>query len=503
MDKLFTSFLTATMAAMVACEVQAQTFDSNGFAEDAEVGATIDQKYQKPELNNGVYEIKNAGQLYWFFCQTTQEVDPNDTTGHISKNPNKAKLTADIRINNSVANGDEGELRNWVLLTEYKDSADYTFRGSFNGNGHTIDGIWCNSERGGDASLFNVVAEGGNVKNLTIGSDSKFFASNCAAPVAIHSYGNIISIINKAAVNAGVAGGIVAECGSRWFKGCQNYGDIHGDNVAGGICAITEDGYAQECVNHGNVWGRYYTGGICGLCGNSGGIENCLNTGAISGAFSVGGIVGVLALEEEGDALAEPNMFGCSNIGEVSSLNQEAGGCVAQCDSGNISNCYFLQTESLNDGIAFCNDLLLGSDSSEESIGGAMNEEQYASGEVAWALGSAWGQNIDNGEEQMPCPEPNNAARVYKVDLLSCSGSGKAIGETFSNTDEPKIDSHHFDASGVCTVEGCGAKKTALPHIDADGGNVETYDLTGRRIDGMARGLVIRRQGGKSRLAQQ
>lgn len=510
MNKTFTTFLTAALAATTASEAQAQTFDSNGFAENAGAEATIDQKYQKPPKVDGVYEVANAGQLYWFFCQTTQEVDPRDTTKYISQNSNNAKLTADIRINSSVANGIESELRNWVLLTEYKDSAKYTFRGSFNGDGHTIDGVWCEAEGDADASLFNVVADGGNVKNLTIGSDSKFFTSKDydAASVAIDVYGDIISVTNKASVSATMAGGIAVYCYGK-ITACQNDGNIGkeivpgGLNFAGGICAQMENGLIRKCINNGNVTNaRNGAGGICGICGKDSGISNCLNAGTIGGQWYAGGIV--CHLEAEDGDEEQPSVDNCSNVGNIVVNDTEyGGGCVAVCEYGNISHCYFLQTEGINDSLEFCPELTLGESSSENNIGRAMNEEQYASGEVALELGIAWGQNVDNGEEAMPYPEPGNAARVYKVDLLSCNGSGEVIGITFSNTNKPKTDSHHFDEDGVCTVEGCGAKKTALLRIDADGGKVETYDLTGRRTFDKARGLVIRRQGGKSRLTLQ
>lgn len=507
MNKTFTTFLTVALAATAASEAQAQTFDSNGFAENAGAEATIDQKYQKPPKVDGVFEIANAGQLYWFFCQTTQEVDPRDTTKQISQNSNNAKLTADIRINSSVANGTESELRNWVLLTEYKDSTKYTFRGSFNGDGHTIDGVWCEAEGDADASLFNVVADGGKVKNLTIGSDSKFFTFNDhdAASVAIYVYGDIISVTNRASISATMAGGIAVYCGGRIMT-CHNNGNIGKDavagglNFAGGICAELENGIIQKCINSGNVVNaRNGTGGICGICGKNSGISNCLNTGNISGQWYVGGIVCHLGADVEDDE--QPSVDNCSSVGEIRVNDTEyGGGCVAVCEGGNISHCYFYQLSGIYGSLELCPELTLGGFSSEESIGGAMDEVQYPSGEVAWALGSAWGQNIDNGEEAMPYPEPGNAARVYKVDLLSCNGSGEVIGITFSNTNKPKTDSHHFDEDGVCTAAGCGAKKTALSRIDADGGKVETFDLSGRMTDGTGRGLVIRRQGGKSRL---
>ena len=92
--------------------------------------------YEPAVLNGDVYEISNAGQLYWF-------------AQHVNKgNENvNARLMADIVVNKNVldANGDLNgapeSFRAWIPIGDNGDN-DARFEGSFYGDGHTVSGLY-------------------------------------------------------------------------------------------------------------------------------------------------------------------------------------------------------------------------------------------------------------------------------------------------------------------------------------------------------------------------
>ena len=120
----------------------AEPYYENGFAKDG--------SYQPATLTTGqydingdgtkdeVYEIGNAGQLYWFAALVNGELEG------VSQNTSaNAVLTADITVNNDVLYSD-GTLNenysNFITWTPIGYFESYT--GTFDGQGHTISGLY-------------------------------------------------------------------------------------------------------------------------------------------------------------------------------------------------------------------------------------------------------------------------------------------------------------------------------------------------------------------------
>ena len=92
-----------------------------------------------------VYEIANAGQLYWFaglVNGTLAEVQQNEKANAI--------LTADIVVNKNVVDnqgnliGDGSDFLTWTPIGV--DNINI-FQGNFNGNGHTVSGLYFNDPK--------------------------------------------------------------------------------------------------------------------------------------------------------------------------------------------------------------------------------------------------------------------------------------------------------------------------------------------------------------------
>lgn len=91
MKKLFVLVFAIALCLGVLCVgASAVEYDQNGFGNDG--------SYEPATQQNGVYQISNAGQLYWF----AQQVNGGEYGAN-------AELTANITINENVLN-ENGEL---------------------------------------------------------------------------------------------------------------------------------------------------------------------------------------------------------------------------------------------------------------------------------------------------------------------------------------------------------------------------------------------------------
>ena len=114
--------------------------------------------YEPAVLNSDhVYEIGNAGQLYWFADKVNKE-----SYKYVNVN---VVLTADIVVNKNVLNDGEltkdvDGLRNWTPIQQYD--------GTFDGAQHTISGIYCVSDTIEEAGIFQNTIDNAIVENIGV-----------------------------------------------------------------------------------------------------------------------------------------------------------------------------------------------------------------------------------------------------------------------------------------------------------------------------------------------
>ena len=110
-----------------------------------------------------------------------------------------AKLTVDIRINESV-NVDVGSsIYEW---TPKGISSSKAYTGTFDGNGHTVSGLYINNKALSNTGFFGYVGAGGEVKNLTISDSIIMSSANYVGAVAGDSKGNITNCHTTSSVSA-------------------------------------------------------------------------------------------------------------------------------------------------------------------------------------------------------------------------------------------------------------------------------------------------------------
>lgn len=239
------------------------------------------------------YQISNAAELYWF----AQEV--NNDNAEIN-----AVLTSDIKVNDSFLRA--GQLfdlpeNEWTAIG----SAEHPFVGKFDGQGHTISGIYfvSNDESAEQAGLFGYVS-GATIKNVTI-ADSYFDFLAMGIGTYVGSIcgfaDNNTTIDNVAAKNTYVrafsndytyAGGICGIMFDSSIKNAKNYAEVSSRTRRGakcftsGIVASAMGSYIEDCSNAGFVTGatigENYTAGLVAYASSSS-MSNSSNTGLVTG----------------------------------------------------------------------------------------------------------------------------------------------------------------------------------------------------------------------------
>ncbi|MCI5892393.1 MAG: hypothetical protein MRZ66_03175, partial [Clostridiales bacterium] len=289
--------------------------------------------YTEPEKDaSGVYQISKVTDLYWLA-----------DTVNSGNNSVNAVLTNDITVNSDLLSSleydtdgsvtNEDGLTYWTPIGYYNSDSDCSlYTGTFDGQGHTISGLYFNDTNIDYVGLFGYVGEGGSVLNVGV-VDSYFSGKNFVSGVCgENDFGTIENCYNEGTVSGkNYVGGVCGYNYNGTIENCYNTGTVSGKNYVGGVCGYNYNGTIENCYNEGTVSGSgYCVGGVCGET-YYGTIENCYNTGTVSGIYYVGGVCG-----ENYDS----TITGCYNEGTVSGSGNIGGVCGGNSSSGKITNCY-------------------------------------------------------------------------------------------------------------------------------------------------------------------
>ncbi len=376
----------------------------------------------------GYYAISNAAQLYWF----ADTVNAGFTSA-------KGVLVADIVVNDSVLTED-GSLNGTpeFAWTPMGSSSSY-YTGTFDGNNHTISGLYIDNAGAQYVGLFGYIS-GGYVKNLGI-VDSYIYGYQYVGGISGY-HGTFTNCYNAGTVKgkSQYVGGICGSNGTQNY--CYNEGKVvGGNNYTGGISGI--GGTQNYCYNTGEVSGGYYVGGITGENGTQ---NYCYNTGAVSGNYYIGGIVGEYGNQNYSYNIG--TVTGTNDIGGISGYQGSQTRCfnmgtITATSGSNVGSlsgyqgtqtyCYYLAGSSANAG------------------GGiAATAADFASGKVAFGLNGNtstgtlyWYQNIDSIADPQPVFD-NTHGKVYASSPCHSAFGNSAVDDV----------QHVFDAFGQCTL--CG-----------------------------------------------
>lgn len=495
----------------VTTETQSHSIGENGFCACNEVYQPAELTTDKYDMDgdgskDAVYEISNAGQLYWFAGLV------NGTLSGVEQNTSaNAVLTADIVVNKNVLKPDgtvnEGTFKEWTPIAT--SASPYT--GIFDGQNHTISGLYFNQEDSYDVGLFS--RNNGKIANAGI-LDSYFYGTSKVGGVCGNNYtGTITNCYNTGSVSGlgnlgGVSGynytGSITNCyntgnvsGSSGFvggvSGCNskgtiinsyNAGSVSGLECVGGVSGDNDTGSITDCYNIGSVSGSEgYVGGVNGW--NKGTITNCYNVGSVSGTeHYVGGVNGyndggtITNCYNTGSSVSGSEYVGgvngrnkgtitnCYNTGSVSGTGVNVGGVIGRNESNaTITNCYY-------DSTIYTGTAIGANDGTTEKVEGKTTDE-FKTGEVVYLLqldqsDEVWGQTI--GTDTYPTL---GGAKVYKIATYKgCEGEpGEPVSYAYSNTKKNTYGEHpDTDNDGKC--DDCGAI------IDGIGAKLAGYSLS-------------------------
>lgn len=340
----------------------------------------------------------------------------NGENGKTQNSSACAELTADIVLNEDVLDKDgnlneedKDDFTQWTPIGYNKGTDDnIPYNGTFDGNGHTVSGIYINTIEDYQG-LFGYIGIGGTVKDLGI-EKSRIKGGNNVGGIAGYSIGSI--------------------------EDCYNTGSVSGGNNVGGIAGTADS--AKDCHNEGTVSGSgEYIGGILGRGSSSCIAVRCYNTGSVIGSgdgpaagIAGGNVIGVLNSYNAGTISGNAaygilgSSYGgvahCYNIGKV-----DGRAILGGSDRRESANNYYLN------GCA--------SVENDEVFQGAEEKtfEEFASGEVAYlfmergnsgTIKAEWGQRIG---DDFPIITDDEDLRVYKVTFMV---NGKEYAVAYGNS---------------------------------------------------------------------
>ena len=473
----------------VTTETETHSIGENGFCACNKVYQPANLTTDKYDINgddskDAVYEIGNAGQLYWFagLVNGTLSGVPQNTSAN-------AVLTKDIVVNKNVLKPDgtlnDGTFKKWAPIAT--SASPYT--GIFEGQNHTISGLYFNQEDSYDVGLFG--RNNGKIANAGI-LDSYFYGTSKVGGVCGNNYtGTITNCYNTGSVSGlGTLGGVSGYNYTGRITNCYNTGNVSGSSgFVGGVSGDNSKGTIINSYNAGSVSGLecvggvsgdndtgsitdcYNIGSVSGSEGNVGGVNGNNNGGTITNSYNAGSVSGIERYVGGVNGWNNGTITNCYNVGSVSGSGYVGG--VNGWNNGTITNCYYDSTIYTGNAIGKNNS------GTATKVEGKTTDE-FKTCEIAYLLsqgctidevtydGTIWGQTI--GKDTYPTL---GGSKVYKnATYKGCEGKpGDAVSYEYSNTEKNTYGDHpDADNDGKC--DSCGAI------IDGIGAKLAGYSLS-------------------------
>lgn len=322
------------------------------------------------------------------------------------------KLTSDIDLTEWIAGNNDG--KGWIPVG----GSSSGLRGHFDGDGHTISGLWTDEtyEYGG---LFAKVTQNAEVKDLRVEITS----------------GHTVSGTDYAGGIAGINDGNIS--------GCIVTGDIAGGQYVGGIAGSSSD-KIHQCRHDGQITATHASANVGGIAGsNSGEISECKSEGSITAngaSAQCGGIAGSNS--------ANGNIHDCYGLSDVtaSGTSSYAGGVVGynrgiteRCyAAGNIAGATVAGVSGYNDGASAIlngciaiNNRLEATKTALRILGGYSSSSPAPAVDDNYALSTM--KVSVNGIPQTVYDDPLNG-KAMAMDLLQSRSTYEEYGWDFNET---------------------------------------------------------------------
>ena len=382
-------------------------------------------------------------------------------------------------------------------------NSDWSYVGTFDGNGKTITNLYINATQA-YMGLFGRIYKS-TIKNLTFENANVTNTENNIGILAGYAgNGNTlqnIKISNTCQIKGGndFTGGIAGYLDGNAYN-CVNYATVQGTEDVGGLFGFySGDGNSMTaCANYGNVTASSYTAG--GLVGyfESGTIKDCANYGDITGTSNVGNLIGNAQSCNLNNVLGTGNVTatsdtGCAGllVGNIKDSSSTASGILAYNGSAKLT---INKTEQTDDAVKAIG---LGSlnypdGKNEADVIKAFTAEQLKSGEVAYLLNGSksegeliWYQKL--GTDAYPVLVAEEGNTVYNGTFNYCDGTTSSYSNSSSDSElihvasatltSPVFDSAKHIYHMGCRNENCPEHKYAA---NADGTLKATKEEDGK-----------------------
>lgn len=233
----------------------------------------------------GVYQISNIAELYWFAALVNGTLE-----GVLQNTEADAVLTADIVINEQVLTADGELVEDTAGLTAWTPigSKDARFDGTFDGQGHSISGLYINRPEADFQGLFGYIGSAGTVSRTEV-TGSYIQGRNYVGGMTGYSQGTLTA--------------------------CSYSGTVIGYDYPLGGVAGRNDGTVSCCYATGKVHGTGYDPYVGGVVSrNYGTISSCYSTASLSADHS-GYIGGVASYNSGGRIIGSYYLQGSADKG--------------------------------------------------------------------------------------------------------------------------------------------------------------------------------------------
>lgn len=339
-------------------------------------------------------------------------------------------------------------------------NSDWSYVGTFDGNGKTITNLYINAIQA-YMGLFGRIYKS-TIKNLTFEN------------------ANVTNTENNIGILAGYAGNGNTLQNIKISNTCQIKG---GNDFTGGIAGYL-DGNAYNFVNYATVQGTEDVGGLVGYF-ESGTIKDCANYGDITGTSNVGNLIGNAYTCNLNNVLGTGNVTATNTkpggilVGIIeNSSGSTASGILAYSSSAKLT---INGTEQAGDAVKAIGDgsLAYPEGKNEADVIKAFNPEQLNSGEVAWLLNGstsvptegstlAWYQKLLGADaDAYPVLVAAEGNTVYNGSFRYCDGTTSSYSNSSSDSElihvaSATITSPEFDSDSHIYHMGCRNESCTL-----------------------------------------
>jgi|GEM_PF-2253389 len=307
------------------------------------------------------------------------------------------------------------------------------FIGSFDGQNHTITGLYINRSSTNYVGLFGAVGSGAEIKN--------------------------VGLENVVITGNDKVGGLVGWTYTATITNSFATGSVNGNTNVGGLVGLHYNGTVINSYVTGEVSGTTMVGGLVGENGgNVMNITNCYATGNVTGSWSAaGGLVG-FNVGTITNSYATGSLNGNAYVGGLVGVNN--GGTIINsywynnqascCDFGACADCYKANNESYF--YDHCNEPMKQWDFFTTPIWGEPTPDSHSC--LMWEIGCGQAESCcvdEDGDGYGVCPNCGIAN--------GCTYDGDDNCPTVANSNQTdsdadgKGDSCDCDDDGYCTAE--------------------------------------------------